>query len=350
MSLRPRPPRTLPAVTSPSAPAAVVRDVAARVGLVGNPSDGYGGAVLATTVPGLSATVTATVADHVSFSGPGATTGWASAQAWWDHACDTGHGDDQRIISASLWVLVEHLHQHRGRLVNEGGVELEWSTGIPRSVGLAGSSALAVGVIDAAARAWGIDLDRRVVAGLALMAERDVLGIAAGWQDRIVQSFGCTVLVDASRLEVVDGVRVPLVSVMSSPTVEPMPLLVAWSDDAASPSDDYHAPLRLTGTALVPPMADLADLARRATAALEAGDLAGVAAAMDAGWLIRQRCAPLRPDHADLVELVRAEGLAATTPGSGGSVVAVCMNEVAAERAVAAVERAGCRFARIGAG
>ena len=233
--------------------------------------------------------------------------------------------------------------------MNEGGVELEWSTDIPRSVGLAGSSALAVGVIDATARAWGIDLDRRVVAALALMAERDVLGIAAGWQDRIVQSFGCTVLVDASRLEEVDGVRVPLVRTLSSRAVEPLPLLVAWSDDAASPSDDYHAPLRLTGAALAAPMADLAELARQGTAAFEAGDLAGVAAAMDAGWLIRQRCAPLRPDHAALVELVRAEGLAATTPGSGGSVVAVCLDDDAAGRAVAAVQRAGCRFVRISA-
>ena len=336
-------------MTSPSAPAAIVRNVAARVGLVGNPSDGYSGAVLATTVPGMSATVKATAADQVSFSAAGATISWESARAWWDHACHSGHGDDQRIISAALWVLVEHLRQHRDRVVNEGGVELEWSTDIPRSVGLAGSSALAVGVIDATARAWKIDLDRRVVAALALIAERDVLGIAAGWQDRIVQSFGCTVLVDASRLEEVDGVRVPLVRTPTALAGAAMPLLVAWSDDAASPSDDYHAPLRLTGAALATPMADLADLARRATAALEAADLAGVAAAMDAGWLIRQRCAPLRPDHADLVELVRAEGLAATTPGSGGSVVAVCMDEAAAERAIAAVQRAGCRFARIGA-
>ena len=46
----------------------------ARVGLVGNPSDGYGGAVLATTVPGMSATVKATMADHVSFSAAETTT------------------------------------------------------------------------------------------------------------------------------------------------------------------------------------------------------------------------------------------------------------------------------------
>jgi glucuronokinase len=173
-----------------------------------------------------------------------------------------------------------------------------------------------------------------------------VLGIAAGWQDRIVQSFGRTVLVDASQLEVVDGVDVPVVRAPVGPR---LPLLVAWSNDVATSSDDYHAPLQQSGAAMAEPMGALADLARNATTALEAGDLVRVAASMDAGWLTRQECAPLRADHAALVELVRAEGLAATTPGSGGAVVAMCLDERSTERAVGAVQRAGCQFVRFSA-
>ncbi|MFZ4812624.1 MAG: hypothetical protein ACOYL9_14890, partial [Ilumatobacteraceae bacterium] len=174
----------------------VTRTVPARVGLVGNPSDGYGGAVLATVVPSLAATVTAVAADGIVFDGAGQQSAWPSVDAWTEQVKVDGHGDEQRLISAALWTLVEHLSQRD--LSMRGGVALEWSTTVPRSVGLAGSSAFAVGVIDATAAAWGIELDRRVIAALALRAERDVLGIAAGWQDRIVQSFGRPVLVDAS--------------------------------------------------------------------------------------------------------------------------------------------------------
>jgi glucuronokinase len=211
-------------------------------------------------------------------------------------------------------------------------------------VGLAGSSALAVGVIDATSSLWQVDLDRRVIAALALSAERDVLGIAAGWQDRIVQSFGRTVLVDAARMDVVDGLQVPHVRLPSAQPGVLGSLVVAWADHAASPSGDYHSKVRLAGEALDEPMADLAELARRATASLERGELADVAAALDAAWSIRQRCAPLHPDHAALVEAVRDHGVAATTPGSGGSVVALCLDDSAVADAVGAVQQAGCSF------
>jgi glucuronokinase len=303
----------------------VTRVVPARVGLVGNPSDGFGGAVLATVVPPLAATVTATVADHVAFDGAGASLRWPSLGDWLAAVGAEGHGDEQRLISAALWTLVRHVGTRRGR-----GVELGWTTTVPRSVGLAGSSALAVGVIDATAAAWRIHLDRRVVAALALRAEREVLGIAAGWQDRIVQSFGRTVLVDAAEMHVVDGVEVPSVSVLDDHGIG---VLVGWSAADAASSDSYHAPLRRSPEALAAPMSELAELARNAAVAWAHGDASAVGSAMDAGWAVRQACAPLRDDHTALVELVRSTGAHATTPGSGGSVVAVSSDPATLVRA-----------------
>jgi len=299
-----------------------VRHVPARVGLVGNPSDGYGGAVLGTVVPGLGATVTAEPADGVEF----------------------GDGE-RRIISAALLTLVEHLARTaRG---GERGARLTWTTNIPRSVGLAGSSALAVGAIDATAALWNTPLDRRVVAALALSAERDVLGIAAGWQDRIIQSHGCSLLVDAAAMEVVDGLSVPTVTTLAPTTEErSMSLLLGWNEATATTSEEYHGALRTSSASLATPMQGLAELAREAARAFSAGHVDGVARAVDDGWKLRQSCAPLRADHADLVEMVRASGLAATTPGSGGAVVAVCADEDDVSRAVAALVDGGCSWRR----
>lgn len=323
---------------------AVVR-VPARAGLVGNPSDGFGGAVLATPLAGIAATVTARPSAGVVFA-PGVGSGagrlaWSSLGSWWDAVALDGHGDEQRIISAALWTVVDHL---RERGVAHEGVELTWTTDVPRSVGLAGSSALAVGVIDACAAAWGVELDPRVVAALALRAEREVLGIAAGWQDRIVQAHRCTVLVDASTIEEVDGCEVPAVRRLHTPNTPAgtsASLVVGWSDGAGESSDRYHAPLRRSAEALAEPMRALAGLAREAAQDWGRGEYDNVASAMGEGWRTRQGCAPLRPDHAAVVEAVRAAGVEATTPGSGGSVVAMCLDDAAVGRVRDALQAAG---------
>jgi glucuronokinase len=373
------------------------RRVPARVGLVGNPSDGFGGAVLAATVPGLEASVTAvaTAVQHgVTIAGPDLTEEWPPLPAWSDEVVRAAEHGAHRIIAASLWTLVGHLRTHvlgtwprvnapgltapgftgpgfngpgftgpgftgpgftgpgstgrgftapgfTGPGFTGPGVTISWRTDIPASVGLAGSSALAVGTIDAVSTAWGIALDPRVCAALALAAEHDLLGITAGWQDRVVQSFGRTVLVDAATMDEVDGVAVPAVHVVDDPAPGAR-LLLGWRAASASSSHDYHGPLRRDTAALVEPMRELAALARSATQSLQRGDLAALGVAVDTGWLIRQSCVPLRSDHAEIVERVRSARVPATTPGSGGSVVALCLDDDATGRAREALAAAGC--------
>ena len=95
--------------------------VPARVGLVGNPSDGFGGAVLATVVPSLAAQVRALPASHIALQG----VAWATPVDWWAHVHGHGHGgEDERVISAALWVTQRHLvGRHVDRIE---GVELSW--------------------------------------------------------------------------------------------------------------------------------------------------------------------------------------------------------------------------------
>ncbi|MFN8023425.1 MAG: hypothetical protein U0Q03_17995 [Acidimicrobiales bacterium] len=327
----------------------VVRRVPARVGLVGNPSDGYGGAVLATPVPMLAADVTVRPHAGLRLDGAGETNEWPTLGAWRASVTAEGCTGEQRLITAALAEVLEHLDRRDGRDARDGvslpGLAVSWTTDVPRSVGLAGSSALAVAVIDAVAAAHGTSLDRRVLAALALRAERMRLGITAGWQDRVVQSVGATVLVDAAALDRVDGHEVPAVETPQAGSA--VRLVVGWRAADSTSSDDYHAPLRRHADELAGPMAELAALARGAARAWSAGDRDAVADAVDSGWRVRQACAPLRADHAALVEAARAAGSAATTPGSGGSVVALPADDAATARvldALAAVGATACTF------
>lgn len=311
--------------------------VPARVGLAGNPSDGFDGAVLAAVVDELAAEITVTPTDAPVRirSGALAPLEWSSPLEFVADVGARGHATtEHRVVTAALIVLARHL----------GGappcVDIDWSSDIPRSVGLAGSSAIAVGVIEAVAASGGTRLDPRVIAALALAAETTELGIAAGWQDRIVQAHRRTVLVDASELSSIDRCLVPAVRTFARTDVE---AVIGWCAADAEDSDTYHADLRkrASATDVAGAMDDLADLARRAADAIDRGDRAALMHLVDASWTTRRRVMPLRADHDSLVETARDAGVAATSPGSGGSVVAIPADAIERDTVVDALRAFG---------
>jgi glucuronokinase len=303
----------------------VVRaSASARAGLVGNPSDAYGGAVVAAPVPGLVAEVVVADADRLSVEGPPDESSWPGVGALIEHVGRYGHEGGQRLVTAAVARLARAAG---GGAVDERPFVVRWTTGIPRSVGLAGSSALVVATLRALAERWGLALAPDELARLALEAERDELGIGAGLMDRAVQASGATVLVDGA------GFR-PL----TAPA--PIPLAVAWDPAAAAPSGRYHARLRRRfddgDPVVVDAMTELAGLAREAAVAVERGDAGAVAELVAATWRVRRGLGAVAPAHEALVEAAASAGLAATSAGSGGSIVAVAPDLGVLDRLAAA--------------
>jgi glucuronokinase len=237
----------------------------ARAALAGNPSDMHGGAVLAIPVRALTATVSL-----------------------------RDDGEHLLLLDAAL------------KRVGVASAAT-WTTGIPRGVGLAGSSALVIAALRASGRA---PEDPLALAQLALSVERDDLHIPAGLQDRATQAFDAPVLVDG------DTAR-PLRA------GAPFRFVVAWDPDAAADSGRYHA-------ARVPDpagMRELARIGRLAASAFEAGDAAVLEGAMGASAAVRYDVAPLSEPHRALAARVRALGLTPNSAGSGGAVVALVRDE-----------------------
>ena len=175
----------------------------ARAGLAGNPSDALGGAALAVSVPALRARVRLRAAPRMSVRGPANEASWESIEALAAQVSRFGHEGADRLVTAAIVTLWRHLRALGAPIADPSPFEVEWASDIPRSVGLAGSSALVVATIRAAAQRWGVELDPATVASLALSAERDELGIAAGWMDRAVQAHDAAVLVEGGEMRVV---------------------------------------------------------------------------------------------------------------------------------------------------
>ncbi len=266
----------------------------ARAALAGNPSDGYGGAVLAVTVRDFGARVDVSEARELHVDPPS-----------------------------------ELVHAAIARFAPETRALVRWECSVPREVGLAGSSAIVVATLRALAAFHERPLPLAELPALALAVEVEDLGIAAGLQDRVAQAYDTLVFMDFSgeqpAYEVLDPAMLP-------------PLYLAWRTDTSAPSTLVHADLRARRAEVATGMRRLAAHARAARAALLAADHQGFARALDRSYDERAAMVALDPRHVAMVETARAHGASANYAGSGGAIVGIGPAE-----ARRALERLGCR-------
>jgi glucuronokinase len=250
----------------------------ARAALAGNPSDGFGGAVLACCIGELRA--------------------WASAE----HATEATSDPPSALVDAAI--------ARFGR----GPCAVRWGTDVPREVGLGGSSAIVTAAVRALCALHGHALAADELAEMVLAVEVEDLGIAAGPQDRYAQAHGGLLLMDFAAPE-------PHVERLD-PALLP-PLYLAWRTDAAETSHVVHGGLRERAAepAVRHAMARLAGHARAARDALLAGDRAGFADALDASFDEREALLALDPRHVAMVHAAREAGASANYAGSGGAIV-----------------------------
>jgi glucuronokinase len=280
----------------------------ARAALAGNPSDGYGGAVLAVTLP------------------------WWRAEAHAVRAATPGAEPENALVEAT--------ERRFARQLETARAGVRWKTSIPQRVGLGSSSALVIAVIRALCRVHGVELDPAALAELALAVETEDLGIVAGLQDRVAQAYEGLVFMDFAEAGAywrLDAEVLP-------------PLVVAWRTDAAASSGAVHERLRerhRRGEAQVHrAMGELAEAAREAREALLAGDHDRFAGCVDRSFDLRRRMLELDPRSAEMVRVARGAGAGANYTGSGGAIVAVCRDDRHAGAVAGALERLGCGAAQ----
>ena len=310
--------------------------VSARAALAGNPSDGHGGAVVATVVPALAATVSFESDTHFGFTGSTARFASITDVAEWVERGD--FEGDQPLMQAALTVL------HRRLDADLSPHDLRFVTTIPRSLGLAGSSAIVTATILAMIGShqddlWAHELVDRfeLIPSLALEAERDVLGITAGLQDRVVQIFDGTVAMEfgPDHLRTDHGLDIG-----SYRRLGPLPdgMFVAYRDGTSQDSGLVHGSAATDSAAFQQAMERAATAARAAADAIDRGDALALGRAMDATFDERAMAFDLDPAHVEMIEVARDAGASANYTGSGGSIVVLAPDNRAAD----ALRRIGC--------
>ncbi|XP_068173097.1 glucuronokinase with putative uridyl pyrophosphorylase isoform X2 [Antennarius striatus] len=360
----------------------------ARVGLIGNPSDGFNGKTIAMTISNFWAEVTLTesqtLVGHVNTSTHNHKpqnlhrgrrvqesryflfplqvlvphplndpTEFGSLQDLFCISRKEGYLGGLRLLQATCKKFYQFCSK-QGIALTKQNFTLKYDTNIPRQVGLAGSSAIVSATLKCLMKFYNItdnDLPKPIRANFILSVETDELFITAGLQDRVVQVYEGLVFMDFSKTLMEDQGYGNYVS-MDMNGLPPF-----WLAYLSDPSDSgrIHSNVRqrwLSGeSAVVEAMETFAALTDRARAAIQTRDWSTLAQLMDQNFELRRtiytdEC--LGPGNLKMVQLAKQFGSSVKLPGSGGAVVGLCLDNARLMEMRQAFQEAGCVFCVIG--
>jgi glucuronokinase len=319
----------------------------ARAGIVGNPSDGYFGKTISCVVRNFKATVSLWESPHFEIvPGHGDLGRFDSVQGFLRDVTLHGYYGGMRLIKAAIKRFTDHCWNNDIELRHRN-FTVSFDTDIPRLVGLSGSSAIIVATLRALMKFYEVDIPLHLLPSLVLSVEKDELGISAGLQDRVIQTFEGIVYMDFDRKLLESrgyGDYVPL-----KPEKLP-PLYLAYDPERAEVSDIPHRNLRALfnqgDPTVLSTMQQYRTLTDRGRAALMAGDWDELGAVMNENFDLRTRIMPIAPENLRMVEVARATGASAKFAGSGGAILGLFKDGRQYQQLVDALARIRCHVVR----
>src|SRR6187431_2416393 len=171
----------------------------ARAGLVGNPSDGYFGKTISFIIRNFRATVRLWESPHFEIMPThGDLAVFASVNEFLRDQKLHGYYGGLRLIKAAIKRFHDYCRQNDIDL-DDRSFTVSFETNIPRLVGLSGSSAIVMAMLRALMRFYEVDIPLHWLPTLALAVEKEELGISAGLQDRVIQTYEGVVYMDFDR-------------------------------------------------------------------------------------------------------------------------------------------------------
>ncbi len=296
----------------------------ARAGLLGNPSDGYGGKTISIIVKNFRAEARLRPAERFLIERDAREVdGYESLADLHSYVQREGYYDSERLVKASCKQFADHFAQIID--LTQRPCSIAINSNIPRQVGLAGSSAIVMAVFRGLLKWFGVELAPADLATRVLWAEQRELGIPAGYQDRVIQAHEGVLFMDFSptAMQTIDGIPRGHYQILD-PTKLP-PLYIAYTRRASEPTEVTHGSLRKRFDEGVPivvaAMQQFADFADRGRQAITTGDYSQFNELIDANFDLRRKICDLNPHHVEMIETARATGASAKFCGSGGAII-----------------------------
>lgn len=306
----------------------------ARVGVLGNPSDGFFGKTISLSIANFWAEATIAESEELELkrhpiNDP---TSFGSLADLQSVSKREGYQGGLRLMQATCKKFYEYCALN-GISIARKNFTLSYDTNIPRQVGLAGSSAIVTSVFQCLMHFFNVtelDIPKAEQPNFVLSVEMDELGINAGLQDRVIQAYSGAVYMDfdqAVMLEQGHGNYVEL-----DPTLLP-PLWLAYladPSDSGKAHNDVRKRFDAGNEEVIAGMRMFADITERGRAAILAKDYATLADLMDENFALRRKLysdPALGQDNLTMVGIAQKHNAGAKFSGSGGAIVGLCRDQ-----------------------
>jgi glucuronokinase len=300
----------------------------ARVGLLGNPSDGYYGKTISFSFSNFRARVLLYPSARLEIRPSKAdlpifenlddlyrTTRWR------------GYYGGIRIIQALIVRFMDYCRE-RGIELPDRNFTVEYESSIPQRLGMGGSSAIIVAALRAVSEYFGVEISAPVQANLALETETRELGVPAGLQDRVIQVYEGLVYMDFDRKLM--ETRGYGAYERLDPSLLPN-LYVAYRTSLGEGTEIFHGNVRERWRRgepeVVEAMHTWASYAERGRQALIDRDYETFDRLVNANFDLRARIYQIDSGNMEMIQAARSLGATSKFAGSGGAIVGTYRDE-----------------------
>ena len=314
----------------------------ARAGLLGNPSDGYFGKTIAFAMTNFRARVLLYPSARLEIKpGKADLPVFENLDDLYQTTRWRGYYGGIRIIQALIVRLMDYCRQHAVELP-ERNFTVEYESNVPQRLGLGGSSAIITAALRALNSYFALDIPLPVQANLALETETMELGVPAGLQDRVVQTYQGLMYMDFGKHHMeaqgygnYERLNPALLS----------NIYVAYRTSLSEGTEVFHNNVRERWRRgdrdVVDAMKQWASFAEDGRKALLAGDRQTLDRLIDANFDLRARIYRISDGNLEMVRVARSVGATSKFAGSGGAVVGTYRDDAMFDRLQAALREAG---------
>jgi glucuronokinase len=316
----------------------------ARAGLLGNPSDGYFGKTISIIVRNFGANVSLYESPELHIEPQTEDINrYRNIYHLVENVKLTGYYGGARLLKAAIIKFFEYCTQ-RGYQFSHKNFTIRYRSSIPRQVGLAGSSAIITAAMRALMQFYEIELPLNELPNIVLSAETDELGITAGLQDRVIQTFeGCVYMNFDQQIMRQKGYGL---YERIDPGLLPK-LFIAYRTDLSKVSGKVLNNVRTRwerkDADVVDTLNRIADIAEEGREVILKKQIKKLHALMNENFDCRSKIMNISDRNMSLVQTARQCGASAKFTGSGGSIIGIYRDDAMLNKLAVELKKVNAR-------
>ncbi len=312
----------------------------ARAGLLGNPSDGYFGKTISITLKDFSADVSLDPSEDLRIEAhDGEANRFSSVEDLAQKVSLYGYYGAERLLKAAIKKFHEYCVSEGIRLDNRN-FTIRANSSIPRQVGLGGSSAIVTAAMRCLMDFFGVEIPLERLPSLVLDAEAGELGINAGLQDRVIQTYEGCMYMDFDR-ELVERRGHGNYERLDTGLLPS--LFLAYRTGLGKVSGHALNEIKIGydrgDKRVVDTLGRIAEIAEEGKQALLDGNTDRLFDLMNENFDRRSSIMTINDGNREMIETARKLGASAKFAGSGGAIIGICRSDDMFNRLVEAFNR-----------